>query len=209
MSLFFKVLEEIDSPYNGNIRVVSNLEGVRILVGGISQSGWLVRKIWQAAIRRIAKEKESVGRVLVLGLGGGSVAELVQRQWPKSKKVGIDIDGTMVELGKKYLGLGEVQNLKAEILDARKWLRDNKNKKFDLVLVDIYKGEDIPQEFRKEGFIRDVLRVLKKDGIAAFNHLYSARERRGANEFSQKLHHVFPSVTVVTPEANIIFLCRS
>ncbi|OGY11284.1 MAG: hypothetical protein A3H88_02245 [Candidatus Blackburnbacteria bacterium RIFCSPLOWO2_02_FULL_44_9] len=201
-------IEEVESPYNGKIKVIKTLEGTRLLVGGISQSGWLVKRVWKSALKKIKKLRPEIKSILILGLGGGSVAELVEEYWPGVRKVGIDIDPHMVDLGRKYLRLGEVSNLTVVIADAIFWIKKSPEK-FDLILVDVYKGGDIPEAFRTKEFIKNVQRHLKADSIAAFNHLYSYIEKKDAEEFKNKLSEVFPAMTAVTPEANIIFICHS
>lgn len=201
------VVEERNSPYNGKIEVIKGIEGTRIIVGGLSQSGWLVKRVWKDALKKIKKLIPEIDNVLILGLGGGSVAELLQAYWPTSKKVGVDIDQDMVQLGQKYLKLSEVENLEVVIADATKWISKNQ-KKFDLILVDLYRGGDIPEEFKEKDFIQKVQKSLKSEGIAAFNHLYSYVEKKDAEEFHAKLSSVFPAMTTVTPEANIVFVCH-
>lgn len=201
-----QVLEKVESPHNGEIQVVRTLEGVRIIVGGISQSGWLVRQVWQPAAAKIKKMLPDAGRILILGLGGGSVAQLAEHYWPDSKKTGVDIDPIMVQLGRKYLGLGEVRNLEFEEADAFSWVKASK-KKFDLVLVDLYRGDAIPAKFRTVGFFSSVAKLVASGGVAAFNHLYSPGERKMAAEFGKRLHKVFSGIVTIAPEANIIYIC--
>lgn len=202
------IVEEIESSNNGKIKVIKSIEGTRILVGGISQSGWLVKKVWKDALKKIKKVKSEAGSILILGLGGGSVVELVDDYWPESNKTGVDIDSVMIEMGKKYLNLGKVKNLRVVVSDAEKFT-DECREKFDLILVDIYKGANIPKQFTTKKFMAIVCHLLKKDGVAAFNHLYSSIEKKDADEFGRKLRSVFPASTSVAPEANIIFICFS
>ncbi len=202
-----ETVEERTSPYNGNIKVIKGLEGTRIIVGGLSQSGWLVKKVWKDALKKIKKLKPDAKDILILGLGGGSIAELLQEYWPTSRKVGVDIDTEMVDLGRKYLGLDYVENLEVVIEEANSWIRKNKQK-FDLILVDLYQGGSIPKEFTEEKFMLSVKKTLKPDSVAAFNHLYSYVEKKDADEFRSKLGKIFHAMTVVTPEANIIYICH-
>lgn len=206
MFKLFSILEEVESPYNGKIQVVKTLEGTRILVGGISQSGWLVRNIWDRALKKIRDTFPAVQDILILGLGGGSLAELIQKYWPQAKVIGVDIDPLIVNLGKKYLNLAKVKNLEFIEEDAGKWVAKQK-KKFDLVLVDIYKGEKIPKQFKEEKFIVQVGKLLKPKGVSAFNHLYSYNDKKDAHLLGEKLRKFFPAIVSICPEANIIFVC--
>lgn len=201
-----KVLEERRSQFNGKIQVVKTLEGVKIVVGGVNQSGWLVRKVWDAALRKIHKDRPNIERILVLGLGGGSVARLIAMYWPSSEIIGIDIDPDMVELGKKYLGLGGVSNLKIFIEDAAGWVDKNKGEDFNLILVDLYKGAVIPKKFVQDGFIKKIETLVRSGGVGAFNHLYSTIEKEEAKDLGSKLRKIFPVLISVKPEANIIYI---
>lgn len=202
-----KILEERQSSFNGKIQVVKTLEGVRIVVGGISQSGWLVRKVWDTALKKVCKDRPDIERILVLGLGGGSVARLVKRYWPGSKIVGIDIDPNMIELGKKYLALGEARGLKVFIEDATRWVDKNKGRNaFDLVLVDLYKGAVVPKEFIQDNFLKKIETLIRRGGVGAFNHLYSVIEKEEAEDLGHKLRKIFPVLVSVKPEANIIYI---
>lgn len=201
----FTKLEEMESSVNGKIQVVKTFEGVRILVGGVSQSGWLVKKIWKTVLSKINKDGLVPRRVFILGLGGGSAAEVIGEFWPEASILGIDKDEKMVELGRKYLSLGKVKRLKVVIGDAQEFI-SKKGGQFDLILVDLYIGGKIPVRFRGIKFMQDVYDRLKPGGIAAFNHLYSQLEKKDAEVFGQRLRRVFPVVISVQPEVNIVFI---
>lgn len=202
-----KVLEEVESPCNGRIQVVKTFEGTRILAGGVSQSGWLVRKIWDSALKRLKGTHPDIAHVLIMGLGGGSAAEIIQLYWPEAKIIGVDIDSVMVSLGKKYLSLEKIKNLKFIQANAEEWVAKENKQKFDLVLVDLYQGGEIPDQFKDEKFLLNVKKLLKPKGVAAFNHFYSSQKRKAANLFGSKLRKFFSAMVSICPEANIIFLC--
>lgn len=202
-----QIIEERESPFNGKIKVVKTLEGVRITVEGVSQSGWLVKKVWNSALKKVKKEKDEIKEALVLGLGGGSAAKLVSKYWPAARITGVDIDCQMIELGEKYLGLGDVINLTKVVGDAEEYVDKIEGKKsFNLVLVDVYKGVRIPDKFARINFLKKIKNILSPGGIACFNHLYSAIEKEEADIFGEKVRKVFSASTSVKPEANIIFI---
>lgn len=210
----FGIIEERNSPHNGRIVVLGGFEGPRILVGGLSQSGWLVRKIWQAALKRALQDLPRPENVLILGLGGGSSAELVQKYCPLAMILGIDIDSEIVDLGKKYLRLDNVNNLEILITDAREWVDKQTGKstqkipqKYDLILIDLFVGTKIPEYFKSEVFFKKVKRLLSPRGIVCCNHFYAGKDRESAHKFLQVLRNVFGKIVWVTPEANIIYLC--
>ena len=193
-----KILEERESKYNGNIKVVRSLGfGTYIQVNNLTQSGGVVESIWKSTLKRIAySEKRIVKNCLILGLGGGTVAKLIRKYYPKAKITGIEIDPVMVELGKKYLRLS---NIKIIVQDAYSFDPTG----FDLVMVDIYCGDKFPEKFENERF----LKKLVKNKLVIINRLYFADKRKEAVKFGNKLEKIFSKVDWFYPQANLMFFC--
>lgn len=199
-----KILEVVESPINGKISVVRSVGlGTYFQVADLTQSGGVVHSVWKTSLQKAKKRKSKVNEALVLGLGGGSAASLIKHYWSESKVEGVDIDTVMVELGKKYLNLDAD---KVEIKDAEDFLK-NEKKKYDLILVDTYLGDDYPEKFVKDEFIRLAKEHLKEKGLAIFNRLYYGDKRSMAVNFGEKLDKYFSEVERVYPEANLMFLC--
>lgn len=188
-----KILEIRESKYNGEIKVKRTLGiGIYIQAGGITQSGGVVKTIWKSALKKI--KKEDVKTCLILGLGGGTVAGLIRKKYPKTSITGVEIDSVMVEMGKKYLNLGKY-DVDIKIADARKFYVGN----YDLVIVDTYLGDK---------YIDLVKLNLSKSAVVIFNRLYLKSNRKDVDKFEKKLKKVFSSVEVVRPLVNIVFICK-
>ena len=202
-----KVLEEIESPINGKIVVLKSLGlGTYIQVEGLTQSGGVMHGVWRTTLKKIKNRRQKVKDCLILGLGGGSAASLIKKYWPEVTITGVDIDPVIVGLGKKYLGMPEVETV---IGDAYKFCQQQKksDKRYDLILVDVYVGYEVPKKFQDERFVQLIKSLLAKDGIAVFNRLYFEEKRALAMKFNKKLEKVFLKVTPIFPEANIMFIC--
>ena len=184
------VLEERDSKYNDRVRVVKTFGmGTYIQCNGLTQSGGIVETIWKQTLRKLRIKKEEIRNILILGLGGGTVAKLLRKKYPKAKIVGVEIDPVMIELGKKYLNLDKY-NIDFKITDATKI----KIKEYDLVIVDMYLGDKYV----------DLAGFHPASKITIFNRLYYGDK---ALEFGQKLKKVFKKVDVFYPTANVMFFC--
>ena len=197
-----EVLAERTSPINGQIKVLRSLGlGIYIQVENLTQSGGVVYGVWKTSLKKVKRKKKEIKTCLILGLGGGSAAILVRKYWPLARVTGVDIDPIMVSLGKKYLGLAKV---KVEIGDAKEFLKNKK--KFDLILVDTYLGENFPEKFEKEDFLLSVKSSLSGEGIAVFNRLYYGEKRPLAIKFGERLDKIFGKVERIFPEANVMFM---
>lgn len=215
-----KVLEEKNSKFNGNLCVVKTLGmGTYIQAGGLTQSGGIVESIWKQTLRhlnnkKIFTESEStkpliMNNCLILGLGGGTVAKLIRKNWPEASLTGVEIDPVMVELGKKYLGLDRL-NTDIKITDAARYIKnDTLNTKYDLIIVDLYRGDKFPERFETEDYTRLIGNKLSKSGVAVFNRLYYGDKRPEAVKFGRKLEKIFSEVAWFYPEANLMFLCSN
>jgi spermidine synthase len=199
-----KVLEERESKFNGHLKVCRSLGfGTYIQAEGLTQSGGIVEAIWKSTLKRIYNLKFKIKNCLILGLGGGTVAKLIRRNWPKAEINGVDIDSVMIELGKKYLGLDRI-DIEIKIQDAY-----NFRGKFDLIIIDLYNGEQFPEKFGNSDFLDGVKTSLTKQGIAVFNRTYYGDKRPEAVKFGNKLQKIFSKVEWFYPEANLMLICHS
>ncbi|TSC53454.1 MAG: Uncharacterized protein LiPW16_386, partial [Microgenomates group bacterium LiPW_16] len=79
----------------------------KIVVSGLTQSGPLAEKVWESGIKTLIGERAgrhkirpfradlSAPSILILGLGGGSLAKLLNKYFPQAKITGIEIDPLM------------------------------------------------------------------------------------------------------------------
>lgn len=189
-----RILEIKRSKYNGEIVVKNTLGlGTYLQVDGITQSGKIIESIWKPILKKI-----NAKNVLILGLGGGTVAKLLRKYFPNSKISGIEIDPAMISLGKKYLNLGKYK-VDIKIKDANKFETD---KKFDLILVDLYQGKNFPQNFETKKFMEKLRSFLAKNGKIAINRL--GKEN---HEFEKTLKDSFSTVEVINPLINTVYIC--
>jgi spermidine synthase len=193
-----KVLEERKSKFNGDLRVVRSFGlGTCIQAEGLTQSGGIVESFWKQTLNKIKSNGQDFKDVLILGLGGGTVAKLIHKNWAEAKITGVDIDPVIVELGKKYLDFDEEIDIR--IQDAEKPIPG----KFDLVIVDLYQGDEFPKKFENEKFLKS----LTKNKLVIFNRLYYKEKKTEALEFGKKLQRFFGKVEYFYPISNLMFVC--
>jgi len=77
-------------------------------------------------------------RVLVLGLGGGSVARLVRALAPRAQIVGVEIDPEVVALARRWFDLDDLR-VDLVVDDARRFLA-RERRRFDAVIEDVFVG---------------------------------------------------------------------
>lgn len=212
-----EVLERVHSQVNGEITVAENLFGGKELrIGGVTQSGGLVEKLWRDGLKEIPRDKVTgktgVLNALILGLGAGDVARLINERWPECKIVGVEIDPEVVSLGKKYFGLGKISNLEIFVADAIKFV-DPKykihNTKYDLILVDLYLGKDYPKAAESKEFLQQLKNILSKNGLVVINRLYyTSSFQKEAESFLMKVKEVFSKVEIKKAVTNLLIFAN-
>ncbi len=203
------VLEEVISPINGKITVVKSLAlGTYFQVGNLTQSGGVVFDIWKTTLNKIKSMTMEPQNVLILGLGGGSCAKISRKIWPFSHITGVDFDSKIVELGKKYLDLGSA-NADIIVSDAFEFLGKvcDEKKEYNLIIVDLYVGQEFPVVFESDGFLQNLNKALTQNGIVVFNRLYFGEKRSQVVKFAKKLEKYFPKTEYFYPEANVMLIC--
>lgn len=205
------LLEEIESEFNGKIQVLESMGSKTIIAGGLIQSGGVLRDIWEKGLNSV-KGKPANGRVkiknvLVLGLSGGTAARLATEKWPRATITGIEIDPLMIDLGKKHFGLSELSQLETVNEDAFAWLPSlDKNRQFDLVLVDLYLGDKICRQSEEKAFLKELKQRLNPKGVVIFNRLYYEKHKDVTEDFVTKIARHFKNVNLIRAWSNLLVM---
>ncbi|MBI2010168.1 MAG: fused MFS/spermidine synthase, partial [Candidatus Chisholmbacteria bacterium] len=207
MFFFPELVETKTSRFNGTIKVYKLFGHYSLSVDNLTQSGGLVKNIWHKALKRITNYKLQITNCLILGLGGGTSADLVNKIWPNARITGIEIDPQMVKLGKKYFSLGNISHLKIITADAFKRIYTLYPIRYSLILVDLYHGKSFPREATTPIFSRHLKRLLKPKGTLIINRLNYAHNEKDINQHVTILKKVFPHVTAHKILSNILVFC--
>jgi spermidine synthase len=108
------------------------------------------------------KEKPDV---LILGIGGGTLARMLKNLLDANVET-VDLDERIGKIAKQYFNLPG--NVKINIDDARHFIRTN-NKKYDLIIFDVFKGEIPPAHVLTVECFKDAAKNLNKDGLIVVN----------------------------------------
>ena len=174
LALLFPV-ETIRSEKNGAITIQRILGAVRIMVGGCFQSGPYIDELFRLMISRIPK-KHSVQQVLLLGLGGGGALREIHARFPKAHVIAIEYDPVMVEIAKTiYLKPKDWVNVEVIVDDARVAIK-KLDKKFDLIIVDLFIGQSLSPLLETDDFVKGLVPLLAKDGYMAMNFFRQKKE---------------------------------
>ncbi len=169
MSWFFE-LKKRESAKNGSI-IASRFFGVwTVTVNGCEQTGPEVHRMWIDAFRKIKRRfpEKKIQRVVALGLGGGGEISTILNAFSGADLTILEYDPEMIALTKE-LQLYKPFSLPRIIEgDARETLPTLASG-FDLVIVDLFHGEDPSPLIMEGAFLDSLYRALSPRGLLLVN----------------------------------------
>jgi spermidine synthase len=126
-----------------------------------------------------------IKRVLVLGLGGGSIPIYLHRFLPEATIDVVEIDPGIIAAAKKYFGLRETNRLHLFESDGRVFLNRHREP-YDIIMVDVFSGSYIPFHMMTKEFYQLVRNRLNPHGVAALN-IWPAEKLFASNVRTMKL----------------------
>lgn len=195
------------SSYNDEILVVEKEGEFNLLVGGSFQSGKYMRGIWKKTFDTFQLKNLSVSSILVLGVGGGTAIKLFQTLFPQTQIDAVEIDNTILTIADSYFDLKESETLHLIEGDAKKFLTRSK-KKYDLVLVDIFSGPDVPEFVQKREFFSDIADHLSVSGTVLFNFLRDHGYEGKIEGMRRIMNQVFLNTREYPIKHNLFFLAK-
>jgi trans-aconitate methyltransferase len=167
-------------------------DGARTLeVGGVTQSvevpqqGEAPEGYW-----RLMLPPECPRRVLLLGLGGGTIAHLLARRCPEAEMVGVDSDETVLALALQEFRLETLPHLRIEVADAFAWAAEHSASElasYDLICLDLFQGGRLAAGTLATAFLRQLAALLALGGTLAVNLMVTGR----TPEHLHRLRRVF------------------
>jgi spermidine synthase len=105
--------------------------------------------------------------IAVLGNAGGTVARAVGHYWPETVIDGVEIDGEVSELGRRWFDM-RAPGLRTHTEDARPFLRRTEER-YDAILVDAYRQPYIPFYLTTREFFQLAEQRLRPGGRIIIN----------------------------------------
>jgi spermidine synthase len=177
-----KVLLEKDSLYN-NIRVIEEGRFISLYCGNGHQSmvdtvhpDRLVFNYTKSMMSVFTFKNEIPENILLIGEGGGSIPKALQKDFPGVRLDIVELDQEVHDAAMKYFRFKPAKNTTINIIDGRMFVKKTK-KKYDIVMLDAFRGGYIPFHMLTSEFLGQVKNVLKPGGIVVSNTFDNSRIR--------------------------------
>ena len=131
-------------------------------------------------------------RMAMLGNAGGTVARAYARFYPGTAIDGVEIDGDVSAVGRRYLGMRNPR-LRVHTEDARPFLRQTRAR-YDVIGIDAYRQPYIPFYLTTREFFALVRRRLTARGVVIINVGHPRGESALERTLAATLRTAFPNV---------------
>jgi len=138
---------------------------------------------------------ESPNRILVVGLGGGTIPMFLHKHFPKAGVDVVDIDPVVVQVAKRFFGFREDARVKVHVADGRRFIEQSRTP-YDWIILDAYGADNIPAHLTTAEFLQSVRRTLSHRGVVAAN-LWARHLNPQYDSMLRTYQEVFPEVAVI------------
>ena len=197
------VLYEKSSEY-GNIIVTQDDSGLRILrfeKGGARQSvvkpgdpEYLALPYAPVAFVGLALCGEP-RRVLVLGLGGGTLPMFLRKHYPNAVIDAVDIDPQVVHVAREYFGFRDDGAMRAHVADGRRFI-EAVAQPYDVIFLDAFGTDSVPPHLATREFLNAVRRAVAPGGVVVGN-LWGSGSNRLYDSMVRTYQDVFDDLYIL------------
>jgi spermidine synthase len=197
-----KTLLEKDSFYH-RIRVEEDEEARYMYFDRTLQSAMNLKD--PSALRLVYSRYTSIGfafrpdakRMLLIGLGGGSIPKKVQREFPAMEIDAVEIDPEVVQIAKNLFSVRENKNLRIHTQDGRMFLTRTPHQ-YDIIMLDAYYSDAMPFHLATKEFFELANRKLTPNGIIVANLISAVTGPAGkiARAFVKTQRQIFPQTYI-------------
>lgn len=110
-------------------------------------------------------------RILVIGLGGGTLPKALAELLPHTTIDTVEIDPAVVRVARNFFGFRPNERQRVHIDDGRAWVQRAvaQQHHYDLIILDAFDVSYIPRHLTTRGFLEEVKQLLGPEGVLVAN----------------------------------------
>lgn len=115
--------------------------------------------------------KPAPRRILLIGLGGGTLARTLATLVPDALIDSVEIDPAVVRMATRYFGFHRSPTQRIHIADGRAFVvrAAKTDQRYDLIMLDAFGEDYIPAHLMTQEFLIELRRALAPDGVVVTN----------------------------------------
>ncbi len=116
-------------------------------------------------------------RILIVGLGGGSIPRTFHDLNPDAQQDLVEIDEAVVRVAERFFMFTPNERMRVHVRDARVFVKRAlaRGQTYDYVMLDAFTGEYIPEHLLTKEFLEEVRGILAPGGVLVANTFSSSR----------------------------------
>lgn len=112
---------------------------------------------------------EEPRRILVVGLGGGTLPSFLRKHYPDAVIDAVEIDPEVVDVARKFFGFREDPRMQAHVGDGRNFIENVRQPGYDVIFLDAFGTDSVPAHLTTEEFLQAVRRAVAPGGVVVGN----------------------------------------
>lgn len=152
--------------------------------------------------------EKKIKRVLVLGVGGGAVMQMLRHFVSPEKIVGVELNPVHISVARRFFSLKH-QSIELVEADAITWLKNYSGEKFDMIIDDLFaekEGEPVSVVKASVSWFSSVLKHLHPEGVFVRNFINRQELLSSAGISHKATANKFASVFQLTSRFNENFV---
>jgi len=198
----------VESKYTPDLKV-TYLKGRYVLgSGNIMYSFEDEYSAFRITFDYLKPEKRDIKKVLILGYGLGSIPLILNRRHKMNcDYTAVELDPAVIALAKDYSKFPARSHIKLICGDALEYVQSAKEQ-FDLIVVDIFIMDDVPEEFTGDDFLQRLRLLMAPGGLILYNRLYDVTKRKIATDgyFQYTFQKEFPESYGIDTNGNLVMV---
>ncbi len=121
--------------------------------------------------------RPDVDKILVLGLGGGTLPMTLSELLPDAHITSVEIDPAVIKIAREYFNYSDNEKRFSVAQDARLFVKRAalNNQTYDWIILDAFNGDYIPEHLMTQEFLQEVKTILSDDGFVTANTFSSSQ----------------------------------
>ncbi len=148
--------------------------------------------------------------VLILGFGLGSVALLLEKQYPQQhfSFTGIELDESVIELASRYTLPRLRSSVTLHFAEAAGFIHQATTSRFHFIAVDVFVDDQIPEALQTREFIQSCYDLLEPEGMMMMNWLgqFPEDEQKAGRFFENIVRPVCPEAISLKTSGNVMII---
>jgi len=110
-------------------------------------------------------------RILIIGLGGGTMSNALHQLFPNSHIDNVEIDDAVIKVARQYFAFVENEKVKTIAQDGRIFVKRAilQKKHYDWIILDAFNGDYIPEHLLTAEFLQETKQLLNENGVLSAN----------------------------------------